>query len=327
MLKTPTVLIYFHVLIWNIQTVFTFKMWFLLKTNMILSVNAAYLCVDASLIWHVVKRKWKRQMTKVWTVFTWVFQLCQLKHKKIITGTTYSLSHIMRHRWRCHQSSSSSSVKLFSVIDTWIMCLMVWYWVIYESNSSTSSSLWFDQIEEMSRMSFFFITKSSLSFLCLLSPLSSPLCLLQWVWRGPPWPSSPPPQRSCSRAVPHWCVWPAGASPQPGGWAGRWGAAAPPQGCHTARRPWGVTATTAGAAPWASLQTSGGRRAQWAVRPVWMDRALSLKAWTLTAAQSRASATRPVWKWCCCFDTDLHQATHLLSSHISHTFTALCSVF
>ena len=115
--------------------------------------------------------------------------------------------------------------------------------------------------------------------------------LLQWVWRVPPWASSPPPQRSCSRAVPHWCVWPAGASPQPGVWTGRWGAPAGPRGCPAAWRSWGRTAATAGAAPWASLQTSGGRRAQWAVRPVWVDRALSLKPWSLTAAQSRASAT------------------------------------
>lgn len=132
--------------------------------------------------------------------------------------------------------------------------------------------------------------------LSLLPPLL-PLSLLQRVWCDPPWPSSPPPQRSCSRTVPHWCVWPAGAPPHPGAWAGRWGVAASPQGCHTARRSWGRTATTAGAAPWASLQTSGGRRAQWAVRPVWVDRALSLKPWTLTAAQSRASASLPVWKW------------------------------
>lgn len=172
-------------------------------------------------------------------------------------------------------------------------------------------------------MSFFFITKPSLSLLCLFSPLS----LLQWVWCGPPWPSSPPPERSCSRAVPHWCVWPAGASPQPGVWAGRWGAAAAPQGCQTARRSWGATAATAGAAPWASLQTSGRRRAQWSVRPVWMDRALSLKPWTLTAAQSRASATLPVWKWCCFFHRDLDEATDLLCSHISASFTALHSVF
>lgn len=178
------------------------------------------------------------------------------------------------------------------------MCLMVWF-LVHECNSSTSCKG---------------------LCLCLFSPLS----LLQWVWCGPPWPSSPPPERSCSRAVPHWCVWPAGASPQPGGWTGRWGAAAAPQGCHTAWRSWGGTATTAGAAPWASLQTSGGRRAQWAVRPVWMDRALSFKPWTLSAAQSRASATLPVWKWCVFFFArDLDEATDLLSSAVSASFTSV----
>lgn len=164
------------------------------------------------------------------------------------------------------------------------MRLMVWYWVIYESNSSTSSSGWLIKSKKchLPLLAAFILTP--LYFL----PVS---LLIQWVWRLPPWPSSPPPVRSWSRAVPHWCVWPAGASPQAGVWAGRWGATAGPRGCPAAWRSWGVTAATAGAAPWASLQTSGGRRAQWAVRPVWVDRALSLKAWSLTAAQSRASAT------------------------------------
>ncbi len=201
---------------------------------------------------------------------------------------------------------------------------MLWYWVIYESNSSSSSSVSLDEIEEISSMSFFFIIIP----LCFLSPLVPPLSLLQRAQCVPPWASSPPPERSCSRAVPQWRVWPAGASPHPGGWTGRWGAAAAPQGCHAAWRSWGRTAATAGAAPSTSLQTSGGRRAQWAVRPVWVDRALSLKAWTLPAAQSRASATLPVWKSCCCFfHTDLHQAAHLLSSHVSAAFTASYSLF
>ncbi|KAI3367557.1 hypothetical protein L3Q82_026402 [Scortum barcoo] len=59
----------------------------------------------------------------------------------------------------------------------------------------------------------------------------------------------PPPVKSCRGTEPLWCVWPAGASPHPGGWTGRWGAAAAPQGCHAARRSLGGTAATAGAAP------------------------------------------------------------------------------
>lgn len=281
-------------------------MWFLLKTNMILSLNAAHLCLHGWLVWRVLKRKWKRQMSKVWTVFTWVFELCQFTEEKILTGMSYSLPHSMKHTWRRHQYSSS--ISLFSCMYTWMVCVMVWYWVIYErsSSSSTSSCVVSDQMEEISGCWFSFVSKPSLSWLCLSSPLSSPLVsLLQWVCSGPSWPSSPPPQRSSSRAAPLWCVWPAGASPPPGGWTGRWGAAAAPQGCHAARRSRGRTAATAGAAPWASLQSSGGRRTQWAVRPVWMDRALSLKAWTPAAAQSRASATLPVWKPCCFLDRDL----------------------
>ena len=93
---------------------------------MFLSVNAAYLCVHGSFISHVVKRKWKRQMTKVWTVFTWVFQLCQFKQKKISTGTSYSLSHIMKH------VKMSSIIFINEPFDTWAVCLLLWYWVIYD---------------------------------------------------------------------------------------------------------------------------------------------------------------------------------------------------
>lgn len=136
--------------------------------------------------------------------------------------------------------------------------------------------------------------------------------LLQRVWCVPAWPSCPPPQRSCSRAVPHWCVWPAGAPPHCGAWAGRWGAAAPAQGPPTAWRSRGVTAASAGAAPWSCLQTSGRRWPQWAVRPVWVDRALSLRPWSLTSAQSRSSCLDP-----CCFSPQhLGGAPHLFCSHV-----------
>ena len=123
----------------------------------------------------------------------------------------------------------------------------------------------------------------------------SPLSLFQWEWCSPRWASSLPPECSWSRAVLHCCVWPVGASPQTGSLAGRWGAAAGLGGRQTARGSWGKTAATAGAAPWASLRTSGGRRAPWAVRPVRMAARLSLKAWILASVQSREA---PAWKSC-----------------------------
>lgn len=46
-----------------------------------------------------------------------------------------------------------------------------------------------------------------------------------------------------------------------------------------------------------------------------MDRALSLKAWTLPAARSRASL--PVWRGSSFFGRDLHEDTHLLCSHVA----------
>ena len=76
----------------------------------------------------------------------------------------------------------------FSCIYTWTMCLMVWYWVIYESNSSTSYFVLFDQIWEMTSMSCFFMTKPSLWFLCLSSPLS-----LSSSGCGAAHPEPPPP--------------------------------------------------------------------------------------------------------------------------------------
>ena len=119
--------------------------------------------------------------------------------------------------------------------------------------------------------------------------------LLQWEWCSPGWASSLPPEWSWSRAALHCCVWPVGASPQTGRLAGRWRAAAGLGGCQIVWGSWGKMATTAGAAPWPSLQTSGGRRAQWAVRPVRVARRLSLKPWILASVQSREA---PAWKYC-----------------------------
>ena len=123
----------------------------------------------------------------------------------------------------------------------------------------------------------------------------SPLSLFQWEWCSPGWASSLPPEWSWSRAALHCCVRPVGASPQTGRLAGRWRAAAGLGGCQIVWGSWGKMATTAGAAPWPSLQTSGGRPAQWAVRPVRVARRLSLEPWILASVQSREA---PAWKYC-----------------------------
>ena len=104
-----------------------------------------------------------------------------------------------------------------------------------------------------------------------------------------------PPQWSRSRAALHCCVRPAGASPRTGRLAGRWGAAACLGGCQIVWGSWGKMDATAGAAPWPSPQTGGGRRAQWSVRPVRVARRLWLKPWILTSVESREA---PAWKYC-----------------------------
>ena len=116
----------------------------------------------------------------------------------------------------------------------------------------------------------------------------------------PPWQCCPPPLKSCRRSalhrrMPHSSVWPTRASPQTGLCPGRWPAAA----ASVTRRAgapccWRRTASTAGAAPWGSLQSSGRRWALWPVRPNRAPRLQSYRNWGETSVSSTDLTD---WDW------------------------------
>ena len=136
----------------------------------------------------------------------------------------------------------------------------------------------------------------------------------------PPWRCCPPPLRSCCRGRPRSCAWPTRASPQTGVWPGRWTAAAASAG-RRAGAPgcWRRTAATAGAAPWGSLQTSGGRWALWPVRPPRAPSLRSQRPWAETSVPS------PDWThWDCFTLLLLSLCTLFLSWHASILTHASC---
>ena len=118
--------------------------------------------------------------------------------------------------------------------------------------------------------------------------LTSRLCCVSQVTQFPPSQSCPPPVWSWSRERPHSCVWPTRASPQTGLCAGKWTVPVGARAWPGAWGSWGMTACTAGAAPWLSVRTTGWRRGHWPVRPQRAPCLPPLRHWAEPNALSRA---------------------------------------